>query len=253
MFVLQKLCVFFFRLQQFEKIGGILFNYTFCMIDKRRFIEYFCAMKIKLKKMLVWIFGILFAYILLGAFMHLVIFPIRTPDYVQHFHSGKTLTSKMEGLHITVLSVANDELKTRLVLEPHAKGPIAHHHENFDESFTVLKGSLSLEVEGQIKVLEAGESFVVKRGTPHRPFNATDQSVEVECKMAAAFAYCLEHLYGLWDADSSNATPPKILLHIAPMGSRFDSYPTTDGPPAGVLKVIKFVLGPTARILGYGV
>ena len=69
--------------------------------------------------------------------------------------------------------------------------------------------------------------------------------------MPADFAYCLSQVYPAWDEDAKNSVPPNVLFQLAVFGDRFDSYPTENAPPKPVLKAIKFLLAPTARLLGY--
>jgi mannose-6-phosphate isomerase-like protein (cupin superfamily) len=44
-----------------------------------------------------------------------------------------------------------------------------HHHDQEDELFLVVKGSLRIELGDQIIELEEGEFFVVPAGVDHRP------------------------------------------------------------------------------------
>ena len=44
-----------------------------------------------------------------------------------------------------------------------------HSHENEDELFYVLKGSLTIEMEDKTVVLREGEAFVVAKGVRHNP------------------------------------------------------------------------------------
>lgn len=44
-----------------------------------------------------------------------------------------------------------------------------HSHENEDELFFVLKGSLTIEMAGRTVVLNEGEAFVVPKGVRHNP------------------------------------------------------------------------------------
>lgn len=46
---------------------------------------------------------------------------------------------------------------------------IWHKHEDTDELFLVLDGTLDMELRDRTVALEAGELFVVPRGTEHRP------------------------------------------------------------------------------------
>ena len=44
-----------------------------------------------------------------------------------------------------------------------------HSHQNEDELFLILKGSLRIEMEGGMVELNEGEMFVVPKGTQHNP------------------------------------------------------------------------------------
>lgn len=46
---------------------------------------------------------------------------------------------------------------------------IWHQHDDTDELFLVLDGTLDIELRDRVVTLDAGELFVVPRGTEHRP------------------------------------------------------------------------------------
>jgi mannose-6-phosphate isomerase-like protein (cupin superfamily) len=49
-----------------------------------------------------------------------------------------------------------------------------HSHENEDELFYILKGSLTIEMDDKVVVLREGEAFVVPKGVRHNPI-ATEE------------------------------------------------------------------------------
>ena len=52
-----------------------------------------------------------------------------------------------------------------------------HTHEDTDEVFLVIDGSMNIEFEDRVVALKDGEMMVVKKGERHRPF------AEEECKV----------------------------------------------------------------------
>ena len=128
---------------------------------------------------------------------------------------------------------------------------MTHIHEKFDESFTVKSGTLSIQYGTEIKKITTGQTIVIPKNTPHKPFNETDSIVVVTSEMPLDFAFCLSQIYPFWDENEANSKPPKILFQLAVFGDKFDSYPTVDAPPKPVLKTLKFLLAPTARLMGY--
>jgi len=58
------------------------------------------------------------------------------------------------------------------------EGPFTwHQHDQEDELFLVLRGTLRMELRDRVIELEAGELLVVPRGVEHRP--VADREVEV--------------------------------------------------------------------------
>ncbi len=49
-----------------------------------------------------------------------------------------------------------------------------HHHENEDELFYVVKGTLHIEFRDGLQTLEAGDMIVVPRGVEHRPHTGAE-------------------------------------------------------------------------------
>jgi mannose-6-phosphate isomerase-like protein (cupin superfamily) len=198
-----------------------------------------------------WTLSIIVGYLLVGLIIHHWVLPTNTPDYSNYFKVGKSFYSKLEGLTQTVVKIENGNLITDIEIQPKSAGPVAHIHENFDETFIVKSGTLSMQYGSEIKIFTDGQTIVIPKNTPHRPFNETNSIVVVTNVMPLDFAYCLSQIYPFWDKDKANSRPPKILFQLAVFGDKFDSYPTVDAPPKPVLKTMKFLLAPTARLIGY--
>jgi mannose-6-phosphate isomerase-like protein (cupin superfamily) len=54
---------------------------------------------------------------------------------------------------------------------------IWHKHDEEDEMFLVISGTLRLELRDQVIILKPGESFIIPRGTEHRPVAENEVSV----------------------------------------------------------------------------
>lgn len=62
------------------------------------------------------------------------------------------------------------ELDDSFVKVAKVKGSLTwHSHDNEDELFYILMGSLTLEMEGKTVILREGEAFVVPKGVRHNP------------------------------------------------------------------------------------
>ena len=54
---------------------------------------------------------------------------------------------------------------------------VTHNHEDTDEVFIVIEGSMKIHYEDRVIELKTGEMVVVKKGEKHRPY------AEKECKI----------------------------------------------------------------------
>lgn len=54
-----------------------------------------------------------------------------------------------------------------------------HRHDNFEESFYVLEGALTMRIQGKTYELPAGSFVSIPRGTPHSQGNATRAPVKL--------------------------------------------------------------------------
>jgi len=198
--------------------------------------------------------GIIGLYLIFGIVINEYVFPAATPDYANYFLPGDKLVSKYEGFDQTILGIKNGYLHTRLVVAPNAAGPPEHFHENFTETFTVKNGTLSMLVNGEKRILKAGETISVPPMTKHKPFNETGEPVLVESDdektLPVEFGYHLSQLYGVMDSYPNGISVPQMMMQFAVYGTEADSY-IADGPSLGTQKAMRVIMAPTARLLGY--
>ncbi len=193
------------------------------------------------------------AYLAIGYLCHLVIFPEKKPVVSTYFKPGQEFYSKAEGFRQKVWKQENEHVYCTLVVDPFAGGPPRHIHTGFDEFFAITNGELSVWVDGKIIKLHPGDTLFVPRGTPHKPFNETADTIRLKGFIAfpEKFAYHLPHVYGIMDNTPGFEQSPKTLLQMSLFASEgFDSY-SADGPPVFVQKTMSFLLTPLTRILGY--
>jgi len=198
--------------------------------------------------------GIIGLYLIFGIVINEYVFPAATPDYANYFLPGDKLVSKYEGFDQAILGIKNGYLHTRLVVAPNAAGPPEHFHENFTETFTVKNGTLSMLVNGEKRILKAGETISVPPMTKHKPFNETAEPVLVESDdektLPVEFGYHLSQLYGIMDTFPNGISMPQMMMQFAVYGTEADSY-IADGPSLGTQKAMRVIMAPTARLLGY--
>lgn len=197
---------------------------------------------------------LLLSYFLVTGILFNHLFKPKLPNFKHYFTPNQVFTSKTEALQMVIKKYENGWVYSRAELQAFAAGPPEHFHEHFDETFMVEKGTASFLVNGEKIVLQAGESITIPRGVAHKPFN---ESAEVlilndvsnqHPSIPAAFAYGLTNIYSAMDK-IDNPRSPLNLLALAAQGNEFDTWAA--GIPLWVQKMLRWVLGPTARMLGY--
>jgi len=98
-------------------------------------------------------------------------------------------------------------------------GVVRHYHRTYTERFDVLEGVLTVEVDGKVQVLQAGETATAPMNTLHRWANQSSAWVRFLVEVAPGnegFEKGLQIIYGL--AGDGKSTPngvPRNLLHTA--------------------------------------
>jgi mannose-6-phosphate isomerase-like protein (cupin superfamily) len=209
-----------------------------------------------LRRVLAWGGLALLAYVLIGTLLHRVAFPVppiessllpRAGDSVYNHLAGERLVFRRTGAETDGASFEVD-----LYLDPHGAVPIEHVHAEVEEYFTVVEGVLTVRVSGVEKQLRPGETIVVPPGTPHQPFNPTDQVVHVigGGKPAGKLDLCLVQTHMLLlDRNQKQPSPITVLGIVATAPEGCDIYPA--GPPVALLRALRVVVAPAARIFGF--
>ena len=206
-----------------------------------------------IKKAAMWLFLFIVSYLLVGHLFHRVIFPEQKPVITGHFKPGQVLYSKTEGFRQTVIKHEKRHVHCTLEMEPYAAGPPKHIHADFDETFQIENGELTVWVDGKIKKLRPGEVLHIPKGIPHKPYNETADAIRLKGSFAfpEKFAFNLVQVYGIMDSRAGFEQSPDIVLQMVMFqDSGFDSY-LAEGPPVFVQKAMGFLITPLSRLLGY--
>jgi mannose-6-phosphate isomerase-like protein (cupin superfamily) len=205
------------------------------------------------KKIAMLALTLITAYLVLGNLLHRVIFPEKKPAVSTWFKPGQELYSKTEGFRQTVIKQGKGYVHCTLEMEPFAAGPPVHIHTGFDEVFEIENGELTVWVNGAIKKLHPGEVLLIPRGTPHKPYNETADTIRTKGAIAfpEKFAFCLVQVYAVMDNQPGFERSFKAILQMPLFQAEgFDSY-VADGPPVLMQKAMGLVIAPMSRLLGY--
>lgn len=182
-----------------------------------------------------------------------LLFPLKPPSLENYFQVGQTYSSKMEGITQTIIKTDKEKVYSEVTLKPGAVGPPEHLHLGFDESATITKGTITVVVNKKTFELKAGDRITVKRGEYHTFSNKSSETAIITCNqdtdfVPVTFAYALAQFYPIMDS-TSKLKMVHFFFKMSVLGELFDSY--VADAPVNAQKIIKKILKPYARVLGY--
>lgn len=127
-----------------------------------------------------------------------------------------------------------------------------HVHPHSTESFTIVRGTLGLRLDGVESRAESGTRVVIPPGTAHDWWNAgTDTAwVIVEVDPGRRFEAMIRNLYGLARDGRTDAAGRPGLLQAAVLAREFDDTIRFTSPPRAVQRPVFAALAPLARLRG---
>lgn len=127
-------------------------------------------------------------------------------------------------------------------------GSELHYHDKFVETFKARKGELSVELDGELLVLEEGQEKRIEKLALHRFFNPSANPITFEVKIEPAsrnFEEFLQIMYGLAEDGKTNKQGiPTNLLHIGAISLLGDTLP----PKGSLLGILSKLFGWLGRI-----
>lgn len=172
--------------------------------------------------------------------------------------AGDTIESPFSGARIRFLKTARDTNGELLQVEDLMKGggrvPIEHVHPYMEERFEIISGTARLSMRGQERDVFAGESVVVRAGTPHVWGNPNEDEVHLilEFRPALRMEEWFETFFGLQRDGKVN---PKCglpnLLQWAVISREYEDEIYLAWPPLSVQRVRFGLLATIGKLVGY--
>lgn len=169
---------------------------------------------------------------------------------------GQTIRNKVTGESITWIETSADSggrhLSFQFEVAPNGFVPVRHIHPNQDEYFEIESGELKIELNGHTRVLKSGETIVIPKGQPHQWWN---NSNSVPVKLHARFEPALktevffEQFFGLGNDGKTKTDGTPSFMQIMSMSNEYDIF--IAGPPIPVQRVMGFLIGGIARLIGF--
>jgi mannose-6-phosphate isomerase-like protein (cupin superfamily) len=178
--------------------------------------------------------------------IHYVVFPEEDPPDWAYPRSGfafETPTGEKFRVMRSSVETGGEYAQSYFVLVPGGHAARAHIHPHQEESFHVLSGSLTVVVNGEEKVVSAGQTLVVPPGTPHQPFNRGNVEMHSMGQMRPGGKL------GLFFGQMAGLDFKPGFLQMTLFSQQYGIYPASPSPT--ITRALSFLLAPTARLVGY--
>lgn len=171
---------------------------------------------------------------------------------------GQEIVNPEIGERIRFLRTARDTegalLETEQWLAPGGAVAIRHVHPEQEERFTVLSGSLRLEIGGETRLLGPGEALTIAPRTPHRFSSAGEAEVHFlgEVRPALRTEELFERMAAI--AHREGAAPGKRLglTVLAPLLLEYRREVAAPAIPLRLQRIALALLAALARARGRG-
>ena len=155
--------------------------------------------------------------------------------------SGRSWTNPLTGAWVTWLPDGEDAVLER-VLKPHTGKADAHVHLDYVESFAIIAGTATIEIDGRVVTAGPGETVELPVGTGHRnPYNAGDSDLRLRHRASPggpfveAFVSALGHHMENGSVNKQGEFS-NLQLFVVLHGTRAQSFRT--GIPVAVQKPV---------------
>ena len=162
----------------------------------------------------------------------------------------ETLENPVTGESLRILESTPAVFKVHYSLRPHGEIAGEHFHPGKETGVTVLSGEMHLRVNGEHRVVRAGESATVPSGAHHFQWNPCDSEVIAveELRPAGRIHEFFSVLFRLArDGKTDSRGRPSILLAAA----LFSEFKDTVRQSPLATRLLLDVLAPIASALGY--
>ncbi|MGI8862825.1 MAG: cupin domain-containing protein [Solirubrobacteraceae bacterium] len=171
--------------------------------------------------------------------------------------AGEQIDNPTTGQRLVFLATGRDGdrevFRAEGIFPPGGFAGPEHIHPHQDEHFEVLAGRAAFRVDGERRVLGAGETIAVSAGTRHTFANDAEDEMRVVFEFRPALD-CTDRFYELYFAFAQqgrvNAKAMPGLLDIATVWNVTSEHAVLARPPAWVQHALFRALAPLARRAG---
>ncbi|RYU89623.1 cupin domain-containing protein [Mucilaginibacter terrigena] len=173
------------------------------------------------------------------AYTNKIIYNPYNKQEIKFLQTGKNTGGKLLEMEATYSAPGNE--------------PAPHYHPIQEEFFKVIAGEVNVRINGNVKVLQAGDELHIPANTVHCMWNTHTGKTVVNwiVKPALQTEYFLETAYGLAADGQINKKGMPSVLQSAVMMRTFSNTFRLAKPPYIVQKILFGLLSPFAYLAGY--
>jgi len=171
-------------------------------------------------------------------------------------YKNKKIANPIVGQNIKFLQTAKDTQGKLLEMEatyrPYSKEPPPHYHPYQEEDFMIIKGQMTVRLEGKILLLNEEDTLHIPANTVHSMWNNSGNTAVINWKIQPALntEYFLETATGL-AADKKRRKRMRSLLQRSLLANKYSGVFRLSKPPYLVQKILFIMLTPFAWLAGY--
>jgi quercetin dioxygenase-like cupin family protein len=172
-------------------------------------------------------------------------------------HAGEVLVNPRTGQTMIFRKTSRDTggalFQVETINPPHGPAEPEHIHVRQESRADVRSGTLHFKVRGQVQIVRAGEQIIIPANTPHLFWNEGDEDAHAiqEFRPALQSELFFETLFGLARDGKLTERGLPTTLQLAVMAPAFGDEIRPTRPPWFVVRMMGWLLGPIARLLGY--
>jgi len=160
------------------------------------------------------------------------------------------LENPVTGESMRILESTAQTFKVQYSLRPHGEIPGEHLHPHKEQRISVLSGEMHLRINGEHRIVRAGQTTTIPVGARHFQWNPCDAEAVVteEIRPAGRIHDFFKVLFGLArDGRTDGNGYPSLVLSAA----LFSEFQDSIRPAAPGFRLLIGALGPIALALGY--
>lgn len=164
--------------------------------------------------------------------------------------SEELMENPVTGETMLVLESTADTFKIEYALRAHGEIPLEHFHPNVEQKIAVSAGEMHVTINGEHRVIKAGESYSAPPSALHFQWNPCDEeTIAVETYTPAGRNHdFFRTLFGLArDGHTDEHGMPSLLVRAA----NFTEFKDTIKPAKMGIRTVIAILAPISSLLGY--